>query len=388
MLVLLLFFMAVPESQCGLCHPDVRGPYENSVHSAERVTCIDCHGGDPRGVSLETAHGKDFRGRIRRPEIPGRCASCHSDVSRMRPYNLPSDQYALYQTSQHGKLLAEGDARVAVCTDCHGTHEILPHLDPRSRVFWANLPQTCGECHGNADLMSGYGKEARVLSDYLSSIHGRELLENRNASAPSCINCHGAHGATPPGIGDVTKVCGTCHPAERSALQSGPHGALASGSGIPECTACHGNHRVQRARIEEIQGTCLDCHEEGSAAAGLLERVTVLVDRAREEVEDAQVMVELAREVPLYVEGYEARLEQARTQLLESGPVVHALSLEAVEPFAREARSLGEEIQADLHGELSERRLRRLGLIIFWFYVLLSVWILLRIRRKTAQGVE
>jgi len=323
---------------------------------------------------------------VARQDIPGRCAICHADVSRMRPFNLPTDQHALYQTSGHGKLLAQGDTQVAVCTDCHGTHKILSGQDSDSMVFWANVPQTCGECHGDAGLMSSYGKEARVLADYMNGVHGRELLEEQNRRAPSCTSCHGVHGATPPGIGDVTKVCGTCHSAVRSALQAGPHGGLASESGIPECTVCHGNHLFGAPRVESIQETCLDCHEETSTAPKVLERMSVLLDRAGEEVEKAQEMILLAKQVPLYVEGYQARLEQARTKLLEAEPVVHSLSLEELEPFTREARSLGEEIQAELQGELSERRFRRLGLIIFWFYVLLSVWILLRLRRRTLAG--
>jgi hypothetical protein len=52
----------------------------------------------------------------------------------MSAYNLPVDQYAVYQTSQHGMAVAGGDSSAAVCIDCHGSHVIYAAADPRSSV--------------------------------------------------------------------------------------------------------------------------------------------------------------------------------------------------------------------------------------------------------------
>ena len=44
--------------------------------------------------------------------VPGRtdtvalCGTCHSNVDRMRQYQIPTDQYAKYWTSVHGQRLA------------------------------------------------------------------------------------------------------------------------------------------------------------------------------------------------------------------------------------------------------------------------------------------
>jgi cytochrome b subunit of formate dehydrogenase len=40
---------------------------------------------------------------------------------------------------------------VAVCSSCHGAHDILPPDDPKSRVAKGNLKETCGKCHPGAN---------------------------------------------------------------------------------------------------------------------------------------------------------------------------------------------------------------------------------------------
>ena len=52
-----------------------------------------------------------------------------------------------YQESVHGKLIASGNDKAAVCSDCHGNHDIRRANDPTSPVFRANVPKTCSKCH-------------------------------------------------------------------------------------------------------------------------------------------------------------------------------------------------------------------------------------------------
>ena len=92
------------------------------------------------------------------------CGGCHSDEQKMRPYNLPVDQLALYQLSGHGVRLAKGDTRVAVCSDCHGAHDILPVNDTRSLDYPLNIARTCGQCHGDKTTAAGQGAKASAPS--------------------------------------------------------------------------------------------------------------------------------------------------------------------------------------------------------------------------------
>ena len=185
---------AAPES-CVTCHPDVRTQYEQGVHR-EQFGCTGCHGGDP-AVLDASAHAPDkgYMGAAGRLQIPALCGGCHSDAARMRPFGIPTDQYARYQTSEHGIRLAKGDDRVAVCTDCHGVHRILAPTEPTSPVAPANIPATCGRCHSNKALMDEYKLPSNQEQQYRSSVHGIALFVEERRDAPTCATCHGVHGA-------------------------------------------------------------------------------------------------------------------------------------------------------------------------------------------------
>ena len=186
---------AAAEEACRTCHPDVKIEYEASVHAAE-FSCTVCHGGDATLLSLD-AHAvqKGYIGKPNRAAIPALCANCHADPNRMKAFGLPTDQYAQYQTSQHGLQLAKGDTRVAVCTDCHGVHRILSRTEPNSPISARNIPDTCGRCHADQQLMAAYNLPADQVDRFRRSVHGTALYVDEHPLAPTCATCHGTHGA-------------------------------------------------------------------------------------------------------------------------------------------------------------------------------------------------
>jgi hypothetical protein len=355
-------------AQCGTCHPDVRVQFERDVHRREGIGCVDCHGGDASTLVVERAHAGRFTARPARRDVPRLCASCHADIARMRPYNLPTDQLALYQTSGHGRRLAAGDRRVAVCTDCHGVHDILPPSDPSSRVAKRNVAATCGRCHD--------------ASEYLGSVHGRALLEGGNLRAPDCTRCHGVHGATPPGVGNVAKVCGACHEPSRRHFLEGPHATALAKAGLPECAACHENHKVEAARLDLLGTICARCHDAGGPQVDLGLKMKAMLGGAQGRLEEAAGLVARAEAVPIDVEDYKARLEEARTYLREALPAVHAASLERLERLVRRSDGIGREVSLEVHEKTQAMGARRLGLAVFWFYALLTVAVLVGFRRR------
>ena len=369
--------------RCGVCHPSERVLFEKSRHAAEAVHCTSCHGGDDRSLDAHVAHTGGFRGRPARQQIPALCASCHANQERMRAYNLPVDQYALYQTSGHGRRLAQGDTRVAVCSDCHGAHDILAPSDPASRVFTLNIPKTCGTCHGDSTLMRARGK-AEVLSQYLSSVHAHELFDKGNRRAPTCVSCHGVHGAAPPALGDIDKVCGQCHTAERRYFAAGPHRAGLMAANQPECASCHGDHAIQRAQPERLAAICSDCHGDKSPQSALGNRLWTEYRTASAEVDKAASLIDKADAVPIETEDYRSRLEEARTYLREALPAAHNVEEAAVSGLAVRARSVSAEIEHEILAKLGNLRVRKFVLILFWFYVLLTVLVLRRFRDRSA----
>lgn len=193
---------------CVECHAAMDGPIQrpallikDDVHTANGLSCADCHGGDRTSddPSVAMSKAKGFTGKPSRTEIPQFCAKCHSNPDYMRRFRPQQrvDQLDLYKTSVHGKLLARGDQNVATCVDCHSVHDIRAVKDATSPVYPLRIPDTCGRCHADAKKMAQYGIPTDQLALYRTSVHWA-ALKNGDLSAPTCASCHGNHGAKPP----------------------------------------------------------------------------------------------------------------------------------------------------------------------------------------------
>lgn len=371
--------------RCGVCHPTERVQFERSSHSQEGVRCISCHGGNDRSLEQGIAHGAGFTGRPKRADIPRQCASCHSDHERMRAYNLPVDQYALYQISGHGRRLAQGDLRVAVCSDCHGAHDILPATDPSSRVFRTNVPKTCLNCHGDSTRLARSGRQEDDSRTYLTSVHAHALFDRSNPRAPTCVSCHGVHGAAPPGAGDIAKACGQCHTAERRYFAAGPHRDGMVKAGFPECVSCHGNHAIEASPPQRLASVCAQCHGAGSMQAALGTKMWTEYQAAAAQIEQAANLVTTADGVPIQTEDYRARLEEARTYLREALPAAHAVEEQTVAALTTRARAVGAEVASEIYGKLGHLQARKVGLVVFWFYLAVTVVVLRRLQSRAAR---
>jgi len=235
------------EQSCEKCHQKEAELEKGSVHKLDGILCADCHGGNASAMDKDSAMSKSsgFRGKIKKADIPELCGNCHSDVRRMNPYGLPTDQLAQYKTSHHGEALYQkGDTHVATCADCHHSHGILDVKNPASPVYPTNVPSTCGRCHSNPELMQHHGLETNQEALYRQSIHAQMLFEKKDLSAPTCVTCHGNHGAVPPGFSQVGLVCGKCHIKQKEYFDQSPHSGPAKEGYFETCVTCHSNHRV------------------------------------------------------------------------------------------------------------------------------------------------
>jgi len=179
-LVYFIFLLIPKIDSCRICHGGEALSYENSVH-APLFTCKECHGGDPSDMrKTAMSPSKGFRKLKSKKEIAFMCSKCHSDVEKMLPYGKLVDEFRVYKTSKHGILLFEkGDEKVAVCTDCHGVHDIKRTADPSSSVSPFNVPFTCAKCHSDKDYMKDYKIPTDQFEKYKNSIHGRLRLEKK-----------------------------------------------------------------------------------------------------------------------------------------------------------------------------------------------------------------
>jgi hypothetical protein len=156
-------------------------------------------------------------------------------------------------------------------------------------------------------------------------------------------------------------------------------------AGLPECASCHDHHRISKANVATLDTTCLECHEAGSEQVDLAVQMKTLYTSASGDLETARGVVDRAREIPLYVEDYEARLEEGYTSLVESLPAMHTVDLSVIEPLTERARSIGHEVESEVRSKLEGRRWRRVGLLVFWFYLIVTLGTLVRFRRRALR---
>ena len=136
---------------CGHCHEGILKDYLEGVHGQDFKkgirdvpVCTDCHG-EHQILSPQDKHSKVYA-----TQVALTCAGCHDNQDLTRIYNLPAQRLRSFQGSFHGIASHFGETRVASCISCHGFHNIRPSSDPKSPINPANLPNTCGQCHGGA----------------------------------------------------------------------------------------------------------------------------------------------------------------------------------------------------------------------------------------------
>ena len=377
------------QDSCTACHAGLddrrlQAPAQaasDDIHHRQGVSCAGCHGGDPTSgdaaVAMDPARG--FVGRIESGQEPARCGSCHSDAAFMTRYgaNIPTDQESQYRTSRHGQGLAKGDRNVATCSSCHGAHGVLPANDPRSAVYASRVVDTCGRCHGNVALMTGYGLKGDELAQYRQSVHYAALTTKNDLSAPTCNDCHGSHGAAPPGIESVSNVCGTCHLTQRERFDLSPHKDAFAAIEQPACEACHGNHAVIEPNdgwIGVAEGqVCGSCHSVGDAGAEAAGGLSSALAGASHAILATSRRVDAARRAGMLMEEAEVRLEEAQQALVLARNEIHTVTLarmsEQTQAVGR-ATAGADQLAAAAEAEI---RFRRTGLFVSLGVILLAM---------------
>ena len=273
---------------CAQCHADAQKAYLHSNHAKDTrqdgtpaATCVNCHG-DAHGI-LPTS---DPKSSINHANIPATCGQCHGQKFVMESSGVSTQVFASYQESVHGRAVEGGSQNAAVCTDCHGAHEILPANAASSPINKFNVSATCGKCHG------------QIQGVFMQSVHGQALVRG-NQLSPSCTDCHGIHtikAPTPnsPVAEDLAgATCVRCHQGVRLTQEFGVPGnrvssyldsyhGLAYQNGsvvVANCASCHGVHNIlpssdPRSTINpaNLDATCGQCHK-GATRRFVLGRV-------------------------------------------------------------------------------------------------------------------
>jgi len=275
----------VSNSKCLKCHDDedekiweyddgsealiyVNGEkFEHSVHGEQ--ACVDCH------TNVELTRGEHEE---KLPVIVG-CITCHEENWAKQQDSADAQQSRLkvvveqtnsYLHSVHARPNINDQSKTnASCHDCHDAHNIGAPGSPQRAEHRLQNPEICGSCH-----------EAQK-KDYMTSVHGKAVLENKNAEAAVCSDCHTTHDIDSPDKDSVkmtmTKNCGTCHKESEETYFHSYHGQVSrlGYSHSAQCYDCHGSHNLKKVddptstvHLDNRLKTCQQCHE--NAPVGFL----------------------------------------------------------------------------------------------------------------------
>ena len=350
-------FIGVPKGDdisaaCAKCHSEASimvKRFESGLPMHQLETLAgSVHGklstsGKARIAQCTTCHGAHGIVSVKNPASPvyplnvtKTCGKCHSDATYMKTYNpaLPIDQVAKYRTSVHGVRNAKGDPKPAECVSCHGSHDIRRAKDAKSTVYATNIPSTCAHCHSSARYMKGYGIPSDQYEKFSKSIHGVALLEKGDVGAPACNDCHGNHGAVPPGVESISGVCGTCHALNATLFASSPHKKAFDQRKLPECETCHGYHEIAAATDELLgvgpDAVCGWCHKQNVNQKGYLVAKTMrsLIDSLERSEQHADSLVRDAEQKGMEVSEARFKLRDVRQSRLQSRTSVHSFDLQ------------------------------------------------------------
>lgn len=284
---------------------------QKSPHA--KLNCVSCHVGfDPEAMP----HKEKIE--------PVSCVSCHKNIPvnhRFHPQILKTE----------GKGTIPGES----CKDCHGTHNVISPKQIGSPFYKDNIIDGCGRCHkvekenflksshyeaykkrlkgapncllchqspitdiavkrdtlkvkisqeklclschlDNPDVRKRIAPTTAFIKSYENSVHGK-ALNNGNAKAANCVDCHTAH-EMEKGTNqnstvfktNIPKTCAKCHSKIEKEYSQSIHGvALAKGSiDAPVCTNCHGEHNILKhndpnspvASQNVSKQVCTPCH--------------------------------------------------------------------------------------------------------------------------------
>jgi predicted CXXCH cytochrome family protein len=145
--------------KCQRCHADIYNIYAKSVHGSalfneknqDVPVCVDCH----KAHDITNPLTLEYHERI--PEM---CGNCHASKAIAGKYGLSINVVKTYLTDFHGVTLSlykkqreslyKPARPIAVCTDCHGTHNISSTRGTDAAILKVNLAKRCQQCHKNA----------------------------------------------------------------------------------------------------------------------------------------------------------------------------------------------------------------------------------------------
>ncbi len=217
------------------------------------------------------------------------CIDCHQTRETLTA--LPSENQEAF-LHWYGSIHGE---KGVTCDKCHGGNpaektkksahaQMAKPSDPASKVYYKNLPDTCGACHRD------------VANAYKESVHYQMLRADR--LAPTCTTCHGFYMNIQP---------------------------VRPTSIIMRCQVCHGSEDKADPRvIKAVEGAFL------------------IREQTQDVLRDAWASVKLLKATNRDAAGVEKRLKQAQKSFDETAVIWHSMKLKRFEGAITGAKEMAE----------------------------------------------
>lgn len=211
----------------------------NSVHGTSNqqglLGCVDCHGADAFPHQNLPTDKREYTIKANQT-----CVGCHIDQARD------------LQNGLHEQAILAGNTQAAVCTDCHGAHDV--QIVARQPQLVAGI---CSNCHKT------------TYDEWRTSPHIQ-------VGMLGCASCHSPHTQTLRiASRQANDLCMNCHKAMPATIWAhNQHQAPTSDVG---CVDCHmytpqGNNAQFIANISTGHTMAIDTRACTSCHAGLAER--------------------------------------------------------------------------------------------------------------------
>jgi len=256
---------------------------------ADDDDCLDCHT-DPT-LTMEKdgkviqlfIHSEKYQNSA---HAENGCVSCHDDIDeddlphdsplkKVECQNCHDEEAEAYNVSLHGLAFLRNDRYAPTCSDCHGSHYVVPPTDPNSSTYVMNIPIMCGRCHKEGSDMVKVHEipERDIIQNYSMSIHGEGLFRRGLTVTAVCTNCHTPHNILPHTDSkssihrdNIAGTCMQCHAQIEQVHLQVIRGELWEKQPhlIPACIDCHSPHKIRRVFYIDTMNDefCMKCHSK------------------------------------------------------------------------------------------------------------------------------
>ncbi|MEJ1298426.1 MAG: cytochrome C [Candidatus Sedimenticola sp. (ex Thyasira tokunagai)] len=272
----------IPNKKCNKCHADDDEDeqvweyddgttkfiyvdpelFEHSVHGKEN--CNGCH----TNVSLRKGEHDE------KIPVVVSCVRCHQETAEEEKESQDPEHKRLdtvleqvenYMHSVHARPSLDDQSRTnATCYDCHDAPHNIGTLGSKQRAeHRLRNPEVCGKCH------------EEQKNAYMTSIHGKEVMDKKNGEAAVCSDCHSTHNIESTEEDSmklaITQNCGGCHEDSLNTYMSSYHGQVnrLGYTHTAKCYDCHGGHELKKiddptstVHLDNRLETCQKCHED------------------------------------------------------------------------------------------------------------------------------